>query len=123
MTEQKKLTRAEQIKAKYNSRIAELYKEKQKALETEKTEQARKNADRKNKDAAQKDLAYLSLLIGKFYVRSMLDGKTNAGRLLTVIKESLKEGCRDRIFIDRQIACFANRPKRRTTRTGGGAAK
>jgi hypothetical protein len=120
MTETKKPAKTEQIRAKYDRRIAEMYQAKQKALEAEKAERERKKAEQERKKTERDAMRQLSLFIGKFYTQSIADGTTNAVRLLTKIQESLKEGSRDRLFIERQITYFKNQPKRRTKRIAKG---
>jgi hypothetical protein len=58
-----------------------------------------------------KDYTHLSIIIGTFYIRSMINGTINAIQLLNKIKKSIKEGHRDRTFIDRQIEYFKNHDK------------
>jgi LPS O-antigen subunit length determinant protein (WzzB/FepE family) len=105
-SEKKKETKEEQIKAKYDKRIAELYKAKQEALEAEKAERDRRKAAEFPAKQFKKDRTHLSIIIGTFYIRSMLNEAINATQLLTKIKESIKDGHRDRAFIDRQIEYF-----------------
>jgi hypothetical protein len=120
MEEPKKQTKAELIRAKYDSRIAELYKAKQAALEAEKAERDRRRTAEGTEKQFKKDRTHLSILIGTFYLRAMLNGSINTTQLLTKIKESLKAGHRDISFIDRQIKYFKERNTEKKTAKAAG---